>query len=80
MAEPIDGPDTIAVRVALWRALHVEIDAAPHVFEDEIGLRLAAPDGDWRHRGDMDPVRTSPDLERRRAVGGDDVMGPSPTA
>ena len=49
------APDNTAVRVALWRALHVEVDAPPHVFTDEIGLRLAAPDGDWRERPDMSP-------------------------
>jgi len=52
------GPDNTAVRVALWRALHVEIDAPPHVLEDEIGLKLAAPDEGWRGRGDMDPQGT----------------------
>jgi methyltransferase (TIGR00027 family) len=51
-------PDSTAVRVALWRALHVQIDAPPHVFEDEIGLQLAAPDKGWRDRPDMDPDRT----------------------
>ena len=49
------APDTTAVRVALWRALHVEIDTPPHVLEDEIGLKLVAPDDDWRRRPDMDP-------------------------
>jgi hypothetical protein len=39
------APDTTAVRVALWRALHVEVDPPPHVFEDKIGLRLASPAG-----------------------------------
>jgi len=53
------GPDSTAVRVALWRALHLQIDPPPHVFEDEIGLRLAAPDDDWRGRPDMDPRFTS---------------------
>jgi methyltransferase (TIGR00027 family) len=53
------GPDGTAVRVALWRAMHVEIDPPPHVFEDEIGLRLAAPDESWRRRPDMDPRGTS---------------------
>lgn len=48
-------PDGSAVRVALWRALHVETDDAPHVFEDEVGLKLAAPDDGWRSRGDMHP-------------------------
>jgi methyltransferase (TIGR00027 family) len=48
-----------AVRVALWRALHVQIDPPPHVLDDEIGLQLAAPDEDWRDRPDMDPGGTS---------------------
>jgi methyltransferase (TIGR00027 family) len=51
-------PDSTAVRVALWRALHVEVDAPPHVLEDTIGLKLAAPDEGWRQRGDMHPEGT----------------------
>jgi methyltransferase (TIGR00027 family) len=51
-------PDSTAVRVALWRALHLEVDPPPHVLEDQIGLRLAAPDDGWRHRPDMDPQFT----------------------
>jgi methyltransferase (TIGR00027 family) len=51
--------DQTAVRVALWRAMHVLIDRPPHVLEDEVGLRLAAPDAGWRDRPDMDPVFTS---------------------
>jgi methyltransferase (TIGR00027 family) len=54
----IAAPDSTAARVALWRALHVQVDPPPHVFEDEIGLRLAAPDEGWRSRGDMDPQAT----------------------
>src|SRR5207302_9356294 len=46
------APDSSAVRVALWRALHVQVDPPPHVFEDEVGLRLAAPDDGWRRRPD----------------------------
>jgi hypothetical protein len=38
--EPGAAPDSTAARVALWRALHVEIDPPPHVLEDEIGLQL----------------------------------------
>ena len=49
------APDNTAVRVALWRALHVEIDPPPHVLEDEVGLKLAAPDDGWRSRPDMSP-------------------------
>lgn len=51
-------PDHTAVRVALWRALHVQIDPPPHVIEDEIGFRLIAPGDDWRDRPDMDPEGT----------------------
>ena len=29
--------DSSAVRVALWRALHVQVDAPPHVLDDQIG-------------------------------------------
>ena len=51
----IAAPDNTAVRVALWRALHVEVDPPPHVLEDEVGLKLAAPDDGWRSRPDMSP-------------------------
>src|SRR5438034_5950040 len=53
------APDSTALRVALWRAMHVQVDSPPHVLEDEIGLRLAAPDDGWRRRPDMDPHATS---------------------
>jgi methyltransferase (TIGR00027 family) len=49
------APDNTAVRVALWRALHVEADAPPHVLEDEVGLKLVAPEEGWRDRPDMSP-------------------------
>jgi len=52
--QPLE-PESTAVRVALWRALHVQLDAPPHALEDEVGLRLAAPGADWRSRPDMDP-------------------------
>jgi hypothetical protein len=52
------APDSTAVRVALWRATHVQVDPPPRVLEDEIGLRLAAPDAGWRQRPDMDPQGT----------------------
>jgi methyltransferase (TIGR00027 family) len=54
------APDSSAVRTALWRAMHVEIDEPPHLIDDEIGLALAAPDDDWRDRPDMHPVGTRP--------------------
>src|SRR6185369_2474400 len=49
----VAAPESTAVRVALWRALHVEVDPPPHVFEDKLGLKLAAPDDGWRSRPDM---------------------------
>jgi methyltransferase (TIGR00027 family) len=52
------APDSTAVRVALWRALHVLVDPPPHVLEDEVGLELADPDDGWRSRPDMDPDGT----------------------
>jgi methyltransferase (TIGR00027 family) len=52
--------DSTAVRVALWRAMHMQVDAPPHVFEDDVGLKLAAPDEHWRQREDMDPQFTRP--------------------
>jgi methyltransferase (TIGR00027 family) len=57
--EPTAEPDHTAVRVALWRAMHLQVDPPPHVLEDEIGLRLAAPDEGWHDRTDMDPDATS---------------------
>src|SRR5205807_1666564 len=51
-------PNSTAVRVALWRAMHVHVDPPPHVLDDEIGLQLVAPDEGWRARPDMDPVAT----------------------
>ena len=57
-ADPTAVPDSTAIRVALWRALHVQVDAQPHVLEDETGLQLAAPDDGWRGRPDMDPLGT----------------------
>ena len=39
------GPENTAVRVALWRALHLEVDSPPHVLEDGVGLKLVAPEG-----------------------------------
>jgi methyltransferase (TIGR00027 family) len=50
----IPAPEHTAVRVALWRALHVQIDPPPHVLDDEIGLKLV-DEKDWRQRPDMNP-------------------------
>jgi methyltransferase (TIGR00027 family) len=57
--EQTEAPDGTAVRVALWRAMHILLDPPPHVLQDEIGLQLAAPDDGWRRRPDMDPRATS---------------------
>ena len=48
-------PESTAVRVALWRALHVQVDPPPHVFVDEVGMRLVAPEDGWQNRPDMGP-------------------------
>ncbi|MBB6238611.1 methyltransferase (TIGR00027 family) [Pedobacter sp. AK013] len=50
-------PDHTAVRTALWRALHVQVDAQPHILEDEIGLKLVMPPDDWMERPDMKYTR-----------------------
>lgn len=56
MTEPAaTQPDNTALRVALWRALHMEADAPPHVFVDMVGLQLVAPEDGWRDRPDMSP-------------------------
>jgi methyltransferase (TIGR00027 family) len=58
--EPTAAAEGTAERVALWRAMHVEVDAPPHVLEDEVGLQLADPDDGWRDRPDMHPAGTRP--------------------
>jgi len=52
-AQKIKEPDNTAVRTALWRALHMQVDAKPYILEDEIGLKLIAPADDWQQRPDM---------------------------
>jgi methyltransferase (TIGR00027 family) len=54
----IAEPDNTAVRTALWRALHMQVDAKPHILEDKEGLKLIAPDDHWRERPDMHPQFT----------------------
>jgi methyltransferase (TIGR00027 family) len=54
-----EGPESTAARVALWRAIHIQVDPPPHVLVDEIGLRLLAPDDGWHDRPDMDPQATA---------------------
>jgi len=60
MSHDSTGPESTAARVALWRALHLQVDSPPHVFEDDIGLKLVAPADGWRQRPDMHPQGTSP--------------------
>jgi methyltransferase (TIGR00027 family) len=58
MSQTTATPDSTAVRTALWRALHLEVDAPPHVLEDRVGLQIAAPDAAWRQRPDMNEYAT----------------------
>lgn len=51
-------PDSTAIRVALWRALHTQLDARPYLLEDTIGLQLANLDEGWQERPDMHPEHT----------------------
>jgi hypothetical protein len=53
--QAIPEADQTAVRVALWRALHLEVDGQPPVLADPVGLQLADPADGWRERPDMDP-------------------------
>ncbi len=57
-AEHVETPESTAERVALWRAMHVLVDAPPYVLEDLIGLQLLDPADGWRSRPDMDPEGT----------------------
>jgi methyltransferase (TIGR00027 family) len=52
-------PDDTAALVALWRAIHVQVDAPPHVLVDELGLELLGPPPGWRDRPDMHPEGTA---------------------
>lgn len=53
-------PDSTAVRVALWRALHSLQDEAPHLIEDTLGLQLVNPEPGWENRPDMHLQGTAP--------------------
>lgn len=54
MNPKIVGPEHTAVRVALWRALHVQLDMKPHIISDEIGEKLVG-ETNWKSRPDMNP-------------------------
>ena len=58
MIDDLPAPDETAIRVALWRAIHVESDPPPHVLDDTVGLKLAAAEANWRQRPDMNPEAT----------------------
>lgn len=49
------APEHTAVRVALWRSLHVLLDPSPHVLTDELGAKLVGEDN-WTKRPDMQPA------------------------
>lgn len=49
----MNGPDSTAVRVALWRAVHMLRDAPPFVLEDALGLDLIQPAEGWLDQPDM---------------------------
>lgn len=53
-------PDSTAVRVALWRALHLQIDGTPHILADDLALKLVDPADGWKNRPDMHPEGTAP--------------------
>ncbi len=53
------APEKTAVRTALWRALHLQVDSAPPVLSDAIGLKLIAPPDGWQKRLDMNPAVTA---------------------
>ena len=60
MSDNQNAPDPTAARVALWRAMHVQLDAPPHVLADEVGIELLAPADGWQQRPDMHPENTKP--------------------
>jgi methyltransferase (TIGR00027 family) len=39
--DTVGAPDVTAVITALWRRAHMLLDKEPHVFEDDVGFRLA---------------------------------------
>ncbi|HEY6082230.1 MAG TPA: class I SAM-dependent methyltransferase, partial [Chitinophagaceae bacterium] len=57
-SKQITEPDNTAVRTALWRAMHIQVDAKPYILEDEVGLKLIAPNEGWQQRPDMHPQFT----------------------
>ncbi|MDX3907384.1 MAG: class I SAM-dependent methyltransferase [Pigmentiphaga sp.] len=58
MDQTTGQPDSTAIRVALWRALHLKVDRPPHVLADDVGVKLVAPEPGWQSRPDMHPEGT----------------------
>lgn len=52
------APEHTAERVALWRALHVQLDKEPYILKDDVGLKLLGFDESWLSRPDMNPANT----------------------
>lgn len=52
------APEHTAVRTALWRALHLKIDAIPFIFFDDLGEKIIG-ENHWKNRPDMDPARSA---------------------
>jgi methyltransferase (TIGR00027 family) len=59
MKNDISVVDHTAIRVALWRALHLQVDSPPYILEDDIGLKLIAPNENWKQEPAMHPQGTS---------------------
>lgn len=60
MAESrVVGPDRSSIGSAALRAMHVQVDPPPHVLVDELGLRLAVPDGSLHVPPGMEPAVTA---------------------
>lgn len=59
-ATPAPAPDRSSIGSAYFRAMHVRCDSAPHVFEDELGLRLVDPEGAMQPPPGMEPEVTGP--------------------
>lgn len=51
------APEHTAVRVSLWRALHVKLDQQPLVLEDTLGEKIINEEN-WESRPDMHPMGT----------------------
>jgi methyltransferase (TIGR00027 family) len=54
------SPDRSSIGSAYFRAMHVRFDPPPHVFEDELSLRLVDPEGTMTPPPGMEPEVTGP--------------------